>query len=221
MIYKIVSAVLIVILIVALIMTASTSKKRQEEIDQLQQEIVVSNRYIQSLNDQLNKANNGTKPVKSEDERLLKVLNKYLKENKRNGVVTAEELSKYEKEDRFIPNLIPINGEYAISQHYKEEHPALDFAAEEGTEVIASATGEILSVYEDEYFGKVVLIDHLNEYATMYAHLATAIYDSKTFVKKGEPIGLVGNTGNSSAPHLHFEVLKNGENIDPELILED
>ena len=221
MIYKIVSATVIVLLIVALFMAALTSKKRQEEIDQMQQEIVVSTKYIQTLNDQLTNANNNTKTVISEDERLLKVLNKYLKENKRNGDVTAEELSKYEKEDRFIPNLIPINGEYAISQHYKEEHPAMDFAAVEGTEVIASATGEILSVYEDEYFGKVILVDHLNEYATMYANLATAIYESKTFVKKGEPIGLVGSTGNSSAPHLHFEVLKNGENIDPETILED
>jgi murein DD-endopeptidase MepM/ murein hydrolase activator NlpD len=221
MIYKIVSATVIVLLVVALLMMALTSKKRQEEIDQLLQEMVVSTKYIQTLNDQLTKASNNTKPIVSEDERLLKVLNNYLKENKRNGDVTVEELSKYEKEDRFIPNLIPINGEYAISQQFKNEHPALDFAAEEGTEVLASAAGEILSVYEDEYFGKVILIDHLNEYATMYAHLATAIYESKTFVKKGEPIGLVGSTGNSSAPHLHFEVLKNGENIDPETILKD
>ena len=221
MIYKIISAVVIVSLIIALVTTALTSKKRQEEIDHLQQEMVVSTKYIQNLNDQLKMASNNTKPVISEDERLLKVLNNYLKENKRNGDVTVEELSKYEKKDRFIPNLIPINGEYAISQQFKAEHPALDFAAEEGTEVLASAAGEILSVYDDEYFGRVVLIDHLNEYATMYAHLATSIYESKTFVNKGEPIGLVGNTGNSSAPHLHFEVLKNGENIDPELILED
>ena len=187
----------------------------------MQQELIVSTKYIQSLNEQLKNSTDTKRNIGSEEERLLKVLNKYLSEDKKNSNITAEELSKYEKKDRFIPNLIPVNGEYAISQHFKEDHPAMDFAAAEGTEVVASATGEILSVYDDEYFGKVVLIDHLNEYATLYAHLATAIYESKTFVKKGEPIGLVGNTGNSSAPHLHFEILKNGENIDPKLILEN
>lgn len=221
MIFKIIAIIIIVALAVALVSISVTSHRMQQEIVELHKEIVVSTSYIQSLSDQLKNSHNNKKTIKTEDERLLKILNNYLKENKKHGDVTAEELSKYEKEDRFIPNLVPVKGEYAVSQHFKEEHPALDFAASEGTEVIASATGEILSVYEDEYFGKVVLIDHLNEFATMYAHLATAIYKSKTFVKKGEAIGLVGNTGNSSAPHLHFEILKNGTNIDPETILED
>lgn len=218
MIYRIVSIIIIIVLTIVLIQTMSRSRQQQLEIDRLRQELVISNQYIQSLNEQLMNSNHAQRSIEAEEERLRKVLNNYLKEKKSESV-TTEDLTSYEKKDRFIPNLIPIKGEYAISQFFSEDHPAIDFAAAEGTEVLASAAGEILAVYEDEYFGKVVLIDHLNEYATMYAHLAMAIYESKTFVKKGEPIGLVGNTGNSSAPHLHFEILEKGKNINPKQML--
>ncbi len=121
--------------------------------------------------------------------------------------------------DAIDTDLIPVQGNFALSQKFSEKHKAVDFAAPTGTEVVASAAGEILSVYYDKYFGNVMIVDHLNEYATLYAHLATSIYEAKTFVEKGETIALVGNTGNSTAPHLHFEILVNGENIDPEKIL--
>jgi len=106
-----------------------------------------------------------------------------------------------------------------LSQFFSHKHPALDFAVPLGTEVIAAASGEVLSVYEDKYLGKVVMIDHLNEYATLYAHLAKIFVTENMSVQKGEIIGLAGNTGNSTAPHLHFEILKNGENINPAEIL--
>ncbi len=130
-----------------------------------------------------------------------------------------EKLSQKEKKRRFIPDLIPINGDYAISQKYSEEHPALDFAAANGTEVVAAAAGVVQSVYEDKYFGIVMIVDHLNEYSTLYAHLSATVCKTRTFVEKGETIALVGNTGNSSAPHLHFEIIKNNEYLDPEKFL--
>jgi murein DD-endopeptidase MepM/ murein hydrolase activator NlpD len=60
------------------------------------------------------------------------------------------------------------------------------------------------------------MIDHLNEYATLYAHLATTFFEGKSTVEKGETIALVGNTGNSSAPHLHYEIMLEGNNVNPE-----
>ena len=77
----------------------------------------------------------------------------------------------------------------------------------------------MLSVYEDEYFGNVILIDHFNQYATLYAHLQNTLVEMGESVKKGQVIALSGNTGNSTAPHLHFEIMVNGMNIDPESVL--
>lgn len=117
------------------------------------------------------------------------------------------------------PEGIPVKGDFAISQRFKPSHPAIDLAAPEGAEVMAAAAGEVASVYWDDYFGNVVLVDHLNEYLTMYAHLSVVFVQEGDSVKAGETIALVGNTGNSSASHLHYEILVHGESVDPLTIL--
>ena len=117
------------------------------------------------------------------------------------------------------PDLIPLEGEYKLSQKFGAHHPAVDYAAKVGTKVISAADGEVLSVYEDEYFGNVILIDHFNQYATLYAHLQNSLVEMGESVKKGQVIALSGNTGNSTAPHLHFEIMVNGTNVNPESIL--
>jgi len=85
--------------------------------------------------------------------------------------------------------------------------------------VVSAAQGEVLSVYDDKYFGRVVLIDHFNQYATLYAHLQSSLVEMGESVEKGQTIALSGNSGNSTAPHLHFEILVDGVNIDPETVL--
>jgi len=117
------------------------------------------------------------------------------------------------------PDLIPLEGKYKISQKFSNQHPAIDFATKNGSKVLSAAEGEVLSVYEDEYFGNVILIDHFNQYATLYAHLQNTLVEMGESVKKGQVIALSGNTGNSTAPHLHFEIMVNGMNIDPESVL--
>lgn len=118
------------------------------------------------------------------------------------------------------PSGIPIKGDFAISQRFTPTHPAVDFAAPEGAEVVAAASGEVASVYWDDYFGNVVLVDHLNEYVTLYAHLSVVFVQEGDSVQSAETLALVGNTGNSSAPHLHYEVLVHGESIDPLTIMD-
>ncbi|MFC1898697.1 M23 family metallopeptidase, partial [Candidatus Cloacimonadota bacterium] len=203
-----------IILMVALIFSLSENKKLQDELVKVQHELEVSTKYLQYLNQQMNQNNSAQEYDK--DEHMQSLLKDYLNDDKedQNNNLTREEISNLN-----IPDLIPVKGQYAVSQYFSEKHQALDFAASEGTEVVSAAAGEILSVYEDQYFGNVMIIDHLNDYATFYAHLATAIYEPGASIKKGETIGLVGNTGFSSAPHLHFEVLKAGKNIDPETVL--
>ncbi len=202
---------IIFILILALIISLLELQKIRKQMLRMEHEVMISNKYIQYLQEQMGGKTDSEEPDR--DDKMKELLKEFLREKNPPTADLDGRRANY-------PDLLPVKGEYAISQHFSEEHPALDFAAAEGTEVIASASGEVLSVYQDKYFGNVMIIDHLNEYATLYAHLATAIQASKTAVKKGETIGLVGNTGFSSAPHLHFEIMKNGENLDPARVLD-
>ena len=96
----------------------------------------------------------------------------------------------------------------------------MDFATSLNTEVIASAYGEVISVSIHKYYGKLIKIDHFNGYYTRYAHLSKILVKEGQLVKKGDSIGLVGDTGNSTSPHLHFEVLLDSNNIDPLEVLD-
>ena len=192
----------------------------QNKVEQQQQELDVATTYIQQLNQKLRSIPREKIDQTDDPDKIRDLLDDYLKEKKiKDETPEFDTISPQKNKKRFIPDLTPVKRNFALSQKFSDKHKAIDFAAPIGTEVIASAAGEILSVYYDEYLGNVMIIDHFNEYATLYAHLSTSIYEEKIFVEKGETIALVGNTGNSTAPHLHFEVLVNGENIDPEKIL--
>ncbi len=160
-------------------------------------------------------------------ESLNKLLDDYFKDKGeaplKPEITTQElrsELHQLEMKKRMVPDMNPIRGEYVISRKFGKDHRAVDFAAAMGTEVVATGAGVIKSVYEDQYFGNVLIIDHLNDYITMYAHLNRTFFPSRTFVEKGETIAYVGNTGNSTDPHLHYEILYKGENIDPLTMIE-
>lgn len=95
-------------------------------------------------------------------------------------------------------------------------HAGLDFAASTGTEVHATGDGRVtFADYNTSGFGNHVVIDHGFDLETLYAHLDVIKVHQGEHVKRGDVIGLVGNTGLSAAPHLHYEVHKDGEPIDP------
>ena len=80
-------------------------------------------------------------------------------------------------------------------------------------------SGKVVTVGYTNIFGNYVIIKHYNGYQTMYAHLSKALAKTGTTVEQGEKIGLVGSTGYSTGPHLHFMVFKNGSHIDPMTVL--
>ncbi len=220
---------LILLLISIIYIHFDKTTRLKKKITLQEQDIEASLKYIELLTSKLNKQQPLDEEI-SKSEKLRKMLDSYLNEQKEDNSeqklkVTIDELqdelNKYEIRKRFIPDITPVSGEYAVSQRFFKKHPAIDFAASVGTEVIASAAGEVTSVHEDKYFGNVILIDHLNGYSTLYAHLAKALVQSKRFVQKGEVIALVGNTGNSTAPHLHFEIMLNEKHLNPDSLLID
>jgi murein DD-endopeptidase MepM/ murein hydrolase activator NlpD len=94
-------------------------------------------------------------------------------------------------------------------------HTGLDFSADIGTEIYATGDGIVKSPDGGSGYGIHVVIDHGFGYQTLYAHMSRVAVRPGQKVKRGQVIGFVGNTGVSSGPHLHYEVIKNGEKINP------
>ncbi|MBK6484224.1 MAG: peptidoglycan DD-metalloendopeptidase family protein [Chitinophagaceae bacterium] len=95
-------------------------------------------------------------------------------------------------------------------------HEGLDFTAPTGTPIHATGNGTISVVeYGDRGYGNHVIINHMVGYQTHYAHMSRIIVREGQVVKRGDVIGHVGSTGKSTAPHCHYEVIRNGVKLDP------
>ena len=97
----------------------------------------------------------------------------------------------------------------------REQHTGLDFAGTRGTEVLSVASGVVIWASTRPGYGKTVEIDHGNGYRTRYAHSDSLLVKAGDHVNSGQVIALMGSTGRASAPHVHFEVLKDGKRINP------
>lgn len=94
-------------------------------------------------------------------------------------------------------------------------HAGLDFAAGLGTPIRSAAGGVVVFAGMRSDFGRVVEIDHGNGLKTRYAHASKLLVETGALVVPGQPIALVGSSGRSTGPHLHFEVLRQGAAVDP------
>ncbi|NOX49462.1 MAG: M23 family metallopeptidase, partial [Gammaproteobacteria bacterium] len=94
-------------------------------------------------------------------------------------------------------------------------HSGLDFAGRDGSDVIAVASGVVTFAGERSGYGKLVEISHADGLVTRYAHHKALVVSVGEVVKKGEKVGVMGSTGRSTGPHVHFEVVKNGRTVDP------
>ena len=110
---------------------------------------------------------------------------------------------------RFGQRVHPITG-------VLKNHNGMDIASNMGTSVYAADGGKVVLAEWYGGYGNCIMIDHGNGYKTLYGHLSTIGVKSGQAVNQGDVIGQVGSTGNSTGPHLHFEVYMNGSRIDPE-----
>lgn len=94
-------------------------------------------------------------------------------------------------------------------------HKGVDFAGNLGSDVVAVAAGVVTWAGERSGYGKLIEINHGDGYATRYAHNERTLVSVGQTVKRGESIALMGSTGHSTGPHVHFEVLHNGRQVDP------
>lgn len=94
-------------------------------------------------------------------------------------------------------------------------HNGIDLASREGSDVIAVAAGVVTWAGRRYGYGNLVEINHGNGYVTRYGHLKDALVTVGETVKKGQQVALVGSTGRSTGPHVHFEVWVDGKTVDP------
>jgi murein DD-endopeptidase MepM/ murein hydrolase activator NlpD len=122
------------------------------------------------------------------------------------------------------PSRPPIEGAEIVSRygnredpltHHQAFHAGLDFAAEYGSPIRAAAGGNVAYAGWRSDFGWVVEIDHGNGLTTRYAHASKLLVKAGMVVAPGDTVAQVGSSGRSTGPHLHFEVLRNGEHTDP------
>jgi murein DD-endopeptidase MepM/ murein hydrolase activator NlpD len=112
--------------------------------------------------------------------------------------------------------LEPVNP-FCPGRHF---HAGLDLAAPLGTLVRAAAAGTVVTAaWNESGYGLCMVIDHGQGLTTLYAHLLETAVVAGDSVSAGQPIAQVGSTGNSTGPHLHFEVRSDGRPVDPELFL--
>lgn len=118
------------------------------------------------------------------------------------------------------PNIRPIDGWttrlFQISNKASDEtHCGIDIAASIGTPIRATAPGYVLDVVNDQFLGMLVIIKHKFGFVTRYGHCSQILVKKGDDIKRGQTIALCGNSGRSTAPHVHYEVVKDGKNVDP------
>jgi len=150
----------------------------------------------------------------------------YIESKSQDEVVKMAE--KKEKLYAAIPAIQPISNKQLVAlasgfgwrthpiYKVKKLHTGIDFAASIGTPIYATADGTVAEVsVKFSGYGKMVEVNHGFGYRTRYAHMHEFAVRPGQTIKRGDLIGYVGNTGLSTAPHLHYEVLINGDHVDP------
>ncbi|MGE4282600.1 MAG: peptidoglycan DD-metalloendopeptidase family protein [Clostridia bacterium] len=155
--------------------------------------------------------------------------------DKKDNVQSSSVQQKSSEKVEVISRLFqPVDGE-VILEYAKDKlvysktleewrtHNGIDIRSDRGTQVKAAANGVIEKIYKDDGLGITILIDHGNGLKTKYCNLSTdSMVKEKQSIKQGQAISGIGDTAIfevGDQPHLHFEVIKDGQNIDPKLLL--
>ncbi len=124
---------------------------------------------------------------------------------------------------RKTPSIWPVKGFITDGYGYRIDpftgkrafHQGIDISARRGTPIIAPADGIVTMAGKTKGYGNFVVINHQNNIVTRYGHLRDIFVKKGQIVKRGDVIGTVGNTGRSTGPHLHFEIVANGKTVNP------
>lgn len=138
-------------------------------------------------------------------------------------MIMSRELRK-----EILPSGYPLKQGYVTSGYgsrtdpftgKKKFHKGVDFAGKRGTEIIAAAAGVVIKSERHRGFGNIVELSHPDGYVTRYAHNQKNLVEEGELVEKGQTIALLGSSGRSSGPHVHFEVNQNDRSVNPSRLI--
>ena len=171
-------------------------------------------------NEYLDMVNSTNQRITTLEDKLEK--QKYILADVFNKTKTKEDMISH------IPAIQPVSNKdlkytssgwgYRIHPIYKIKlfHYGMDFVIKEGTKVFATGDAKVVSIQNDKRgYGNSIILDHGYGYKTLYGHLSKINVKVNQKVKRGDVIALSGNTGTSTGPHLHYEVLKDNKKINP------
>jgi murein DD-endopeptidase MepM/ murein hydrolase activator NlpD len=118
-------------------------------------------------------------------------------------------LERFRVTSEFGSRISPIS-------HRRSFHAGVDLAAPNGVVVRAAADGVVITVAKSPVYGNYIILKHNNAWTTLYGHLSKTTVHTHQHIQAGDQIGNVGSTGESTGPHLHFEVRQNGKPQDPQ-----
>jgi murein DD-endopeptidase MepM/ murein hydrolase activator NlpD len=128
----------------------------------------------------------------------------------------------------FTPLGVPHQGQETSNFGYRhnpftgggvEIHPGIDFKGNIGDPVKATANGKVIFSGPKGGYGNCVILEHANNFQTLFGHLSRVLVREGQEIKAGYTIGLLGNSGRSTGPHIHYEIIHNGQKINPESFL--
>lgn len=189
------------------------------EIDPQQRELGIGGPNILPQEEELAPSRSGAYQSEAEVDRLLALTN--FEKEQFNSVYTA--LLQKKSDLDHTPSIMPTKGYLMRGFGMKRDpftgevklHSGLDISNSIGTQVFATANGVVERAELTNGLGKTVVVDHGNGYKTVYGHLSSFKVRPGEQITRGQLIALMGNTGYSTGPHLHYEVLKNGNAVNP------
>lgn len=199
-------------------------ENKDQEMNQLEDTII--NALMSNLSTQLISRSSGTVSSYVQEARNLIDLSNKLAAFKQTPEAAEVDLTEYEATIKnkldCLPTQKPTSGAlkgYGTRYHpiygHRHFHPAVDMTTAFGTPIVAAGAGTVTTASYDNSQGNHIVINHGNGFTTTYMHCSKLKVSAGQKVEKGELIGLVGSTGTSTGPHLHFEIRLYGEPLNP------
>lgn len=134
-----------------------------------------------------------------------------------NSAEARRRADKSRKEKRGLEFAWPVRGKLSskFGRRWGRNHEGIDISAPTGTAIFAAEAGRVTFAGRKGGYGKAVIVKHAGRYKTLYAHASKLVVRTGQFVERGQKIAEVGSTGRSTAPHLHFEVVRGGTKQNP------
>ncbi|HZJ76420.1 MAG TPA: peptidoglycan DD-metalloendopeptidase family protein, partial [Oscillospiraceae bacterium] len=209
-------------------------KKQRDIIEREKISLENQKRQLVNLKSGIEQEQKSLQASRGEQERLRKdlakdkvALEKMLNQAKREADELTNKLRSLQSSGTYIGGVLqwPVPGHTHISSHFGNRihpilkvpkfHTGIDIKVPAGKDVVAAGNGKVVTACSLGGYGRTVIIDHGGGIMTLYAHNSKLLVSEGANVVKGQKIALVGSTGMSTGPHVHFEVRKNGQYVNP------